>query len=192
MKTGVDRPRSALWPETVAALREVKQLDLRPAEGAGEMIVHQEKGENGEPIGEPIRLGQCVFIHNDGRPWVIRRASERDASGVLVSESHRDRLGDRFRDAIADLGIKRPGLGFATGRHTFETHALRAADNELVDFVQGHSTGEMSQRYDHALDEDLRALADGVRRRLLADAENRAGRADAARLPERPRMRLVR
>jgi integrase len=170
VKTGVDRPHIALWPETVAALKLVKELELSPAPGLADLVVHQPRGDNGEAIGEPIRLKDCVFITSKGRPWV-QRSVKTDKNGLPESEVHKDALAQEFNKVLTTLNIKRPGVGFAAGRHTFESHALRVADKHLVDAVMGHSTGEMSQRYDHALDEDRRALANGVRARLLPKAQ---------------------
>jgi integrase len=111
-----------------------------------------------------------VFITSRGRPWVIRKV-KLDDKGVPTTETHQDSVALEFNKVLKALGVKRFGCGFGTGRHTFESHALRVADKSLVDTIMGHSTGEMSQRYDHALDDDLIALAKGVRSRVLPDAK---------------------
>jgi integrase len=83
VKTGVDRLRMFLWPETVEALRHVKALKLKPAAGLETLVVHQDRGDLGEPIGDPIPLRDCVFITSRGRPWV-ERTIKRDAFLVEV------------------------------------------------------------------------------------------------------------
>jgi integrase len=172
VKTGVERPRLKLWPETVEAMRHVEALKLSPAPGWAEFVVHQDRGDTGEVIGAPVKLADCVFITSRGRPWVIRRV-KLDAHKLPTTESHQDSIALEFNKALVKLGLKRERVGFGAGRHTFESHALRCADKSLVDAVMGHTSGEMSERYDHALDEDREALAQAVRYRLLPDAKKR-------------------
>jgi integrase len=166
VKTGVDRLRLPLWPETVAALREVRKLGLSPAPGLADLIVHQDRGDNGEAVGDPIRLTDCVFITAKGRPWVTR-VVKLDANKLPVSESHKDSVALEFNKVLTGLKVKRVGVGFGAGRHTFETHAMRCGDAGMVDRVMGHSNGRMGRKYDHATDDDMAAMMNGVRDRLI-------------------------
>src|SRR5205823_2592292 len=86
VKTGIERMRLPLWPETVAALRHVKALNLSAAPGMADLVVHQDRGDKGEPIGEPVLLKDCVFITSRGMPWVLRKV-KLDANGLPASES---------------------------------------------------------------------------------------------------------
>jgi integrase len=168
VKTGAERPRLFLWPETVALLRAVRKLELSAAPGMEDFIVFQDRGDEGEPIGDPIRLKDCVFITQRGRPW-WHVTTHKDANGIPTTASHRSAIPEMFDPALVTLEIKKKGCGFGTGRHTFETYAKRVADPALVDTVMGHTERSMGDRYDHALDADLLAMVNGVRDRLLSD-----------------------
>lgn len=181
VKTGVERMKLPLWPETVTALKHVAELKLSPGPGLSELVVHQDRGDRGEALGDPIKLKDCVFITSRGRPWVERKTFQ-DEAGIPQAESHKDSIALAFNKALVALELKRARVGFGAGRHTFETNALRVADKSLVDAVMGHSTGAMSQRYDHAMADDLRAMIQGVRARLLTDAKWGQISTDAAAL----------
>jgi integrase len=170
VKTGAERPRLFLWPETVALLKSVRKLGLKAAPGWEDFAVFQDRGDNGEPIGEPVRLRDCVFITSAGRPWWMETV-KRDAAGVPSTVSKKDCTAEPFGEALERLELKRPGCGFGTGRHTFESHAKRVADPSLVDTVMGHTERSMGDRYDHATDDDLLGMVNGVRARLLTDAK---------------------
>jgi integrase len=184
-KTGNVR-KAFLWPETIEAMRHVVTLNLKAASGREVELVHQPRGDDGTPIGKPTLLGDCFFVTSKGGPWVYRKVKNDDA-GLGVTETHKDSVALEFNKVLVALGIKRPKVGFGAGRSTFETHALRVADKSLVNAVMGHSTGEMSEWYDSALDEDLLALFAGVRARLLPNAKKWPEPAASGA----PNMRLV-
>jgi integrase len=177
VKTGNGR-YVTLWPETVAALRHVEALKLKPREGTEKDVIEQPKTDDGLPIGKPIRAEDLVFLTRVGNPWVTRTV-KLDDNGHPRKESHKDSVALEFNKVLLKLGIKRYGVGFGTGRHTFESHALRCGDKDLVNAIMGHSTGEMSQWYDHAMEADVRALTDGLRARLLPHTQD-AGKDGAA------------
>ncbi|WP_428940581.1 hypothetical protein [Fontivita pretiosa] len=171
IKTGVDRI-GYMTPLVEHYLRMVRHLHLSPAPALADEIQHQYRDEGGHPIGTPIRVQDLVFLKPEsGRPWA-RRVVKYDASGIPVTEVHYDSIAYWFNTVTKALGLKRPGLTFGTGRHTFESHALRCADKSLVDFVMGHATPHISGWYDHPPVEDLRSLAYAVSDRLgLLDAK---------------------
>lgn len=163
-KTGEHR-EVTLWPETVEALRHVQAMKLACKPELAKVVVHQERGEEGEPIGRPVLMGELVFVTEYGNQWAWRRV-EPNKEGREV-ENHYDAIAKQFDPVLVALGLKRKGIGFGTGRHTFQTHALRCGDKNLVMYIMGHAGADMSQWYDHPDAADLRQVTDGVRRRLL-------------------------
>jgi integrase len=68
VKTGVERPRVKLWPETVEALQHVRKLKLSPAPGWADIVVHQDKDDQGQKIGDPIRSRNACSSRRAGGP----------------------------------------------------------------------------------------------------------------------------
>jgi integrase len=162
-KTGVPR-RCPLWPETVAALREV--LARRP-----------------EPK-DPAAANR-VFVNARGAPLVCIRETNRTAeSGVEVSAPEDPAPEDRIRKAnrtdgvsvqfsalLKRLKLHRAGIGFYTLRHVFRTVADAARDPVAIDLIMGHSDPSMGGHYrERVEDSRLKAVAEHVRQWLFGKA----------------------
>jgi integrase len=149
-KTGIER-RAKLWPETVAALREV--LDTRP--------VARDKADAG-----------IVFLTPKGKRWLRVSQSENPKSW----SSRSDLIGANFSRVLRRLHINgRRGLGFYTLRHVLETIGGESRDQVAVDAVMGHVDASMAGRYRERIsDARLEAVAETVRLWLFGDRETAA------------------
>lgn len=95
-----------------------------------------------------------LFITKYGQPFVKLNAKGHPA----------DALGQEFTKVIKELGLHRPGLGFYSLRHVFETVAGGTRDQVAVNHVMGHVDASMAAHYrEHIEDERLVAVADHVR-----------------------------
>jgi integrase len=64
--------------------------------------------------------------------------------------------------------VKKPGRAFYAFRHTFEAVAGESLDQAAIDFIMGHSRGDMASVYRERIGDDrLRAVADHVRKWLF-------------------------
>ncbi len=89
---------------------------------------------------------------------------------------------------LAELGIKRPGLGFYALRQTFETVAGESRDQVAVDHIMGHARDDMASVYRERISDDrLTAVAEHVRGWLFPpkSKSKSAGK-------RKPRLRVVR
>lgn len=145
------RPKTAvqrivpLWPETVDALREVLEGDRPRAR---------------KPESEGL-----VFLTALGNPW---------KQGQLLGDGADDTNKVRRIDAIcaefgkllAELKMKRLGLGFYALRHTFRTWADETNDQHAIHLIMGHAIPGMSGVYVEKVEtKRLRAVVDHVRNR---------------------------
>ncbi len=133
-KTGVPR-RCRIWPETVAAIREA--LASRP-----------------EPRME--KYSGLVFLTPRGNPWRICERQDQENGDVGLRLS--DFIGKSFSRFLKDLDLHRPGVGFYTLRHVFETVAGDSRDQIGVDHIMGHSRNDMASVYRERID-DARLMA---------------------------------
>ena len=108
-KTEVKR-RSPLWPETIAALKEVQKT--RP-----------------EPLN--AQHDHLVFVTSHGRPWVRLREGK-------TSDSWIDAICLEFGKLRRAVGINRKWVGFYSLRRTFRTIADGAKDQVAANFIMGH------------------------------------------------------
>jgi integrase len=85
--------------------------------------------------------------------------------GLSWAKKSRDNpITKEFRKLLDDVDLYRPGLGFYTLRHVFETVAGESRDQVAVDHVMGHSKDDMASRYRERIsDERLAAVVDHVR-----------------------------
>ena len=152
-KTGIPR-RCPLWPETVAALREVIAHRTQPADPAD---------------------ADLVFITRLGRPWhgddLQQAAFEATKPGEQPKLVQYDPVGEMSK-LLRRLNLHRRGVGFYALRHTFETIAGGTPDQAAqvaVDAIMGHDRGDMASAYRERIDDSrLRAVADHVHGWLFA------------------------
>jgi len=138
-KTGIDR-RCPLWPESVAALRDV--LEQRPAP--------KEEAAEGR-----------VFVTNRGRTW--SRQAELVMRDGRPTADRNNPVSKQTRKLLDTLGLN-GHRNFYCLRHTFETIGGASRDQIAVDAIMGHSDGSMAEAYREHIDDDrLRAVADHVR-----------------------------
>ena len=151
-----DRPKTAvrrampLWPETVDAIRSILT------------------GSRPTPVGADA--DGLVFLTETGRP-LVRQRQHRDDQGQLTKATYIDRLRDQFIAVLNKLGLKRPGIGFYTLRHTFRTWADEARDQHAIHRIMGHAIPGMSGIYIEDIELDrLRAVVDHVHTKLPPEA----------------------
>ena len=114
-KTGIPR-RCSLWPETVAAIQEANAN--RP-----------------EPRNDKYK--DILFITPRGNAWRVCERADK-ANGDFGLKIH-DFIGKKFSTLLKDLKLDRPGVGFYSQRHAFETIA-RPNRSLVVTVSSGLST----------------------------------------------------
>jgi integrase len=141
-KTSVDR-RAALWPETVAALREVIANRPKARDAADE---------------------DCVFLTKYGRRWVREGTNAVGLEfGKLFKTSDPDAT-DPNRSGVEDI----EGRGFYHLRHSFRTVADETLDFPAVRVFMGHKDRSIDATYRKLISQDrLRVVADHVRHWLF-------------------------
>lgn len=154
-KTGVER-RVPLWPETVTALKEVLTNRKPPkSDDDADLVFITKYGER------YIRCGK-IGEHKKGK------------SGVWI-----DSLALEFGKLLRELKLHRPGLGFYTLRHSFQTVGGGSLDRSAVSHIMGHLEGTMAEQYDehtvgHFPEGRLRAVVDHVHTWLFAKPDKQA------------------
>ncbi len=144
-KTGVQRV-VPVWPETVQALQRV--LAHRPTPGGEE-------------------AAKLVFLTPRGNP-LVRQVTKTNDEGV-TTVTNIDALHARFASLLKSLGLKRPGIGFYTLRHTFRTWADESHDQHAIHRIMGHAIPGMSGIYVQEIGLDrLRAVVGHVREKLFS------------------------
>lgn len=79
-----------------------------------------------------------------------------------------------MRKLLDDLGLHRPGLGFYTLRHVFETIGGESRDQVAVDLIMGHTDASMASHYrERVTDERLRAVTDHVHNWLFSKSRKK-------------------
>jgi integrase len=146
-KTGIER-HCPLWPETVDAIKAA--IAIRP----------EPKDKQHEEL---------VFVTKYGGRWGTSEIQESEDGTVKLKTD--DPIAKEFGKVLAELKLKRNGLGFYALRHTFETIAGDSRDQVAVDAIMGHARDEMASLYRERI-EDARLLAvtEHVRRWLFATA----------------------
>jgi integrase len=143
-KTGIQR-RCPLWPETIAALRDV--LAKQPAP----------KSEEDAAL---------VFVTKYGYGWtraeVVIKNGKNKAKGAEGGPVTKE-----MRKLVNRLGFN-GHRNFYTLRHTFRTVADESKDQPAVDFIMGHEVPHLSAVYRETIsDERLRAVSEHVRKWLF-------------------------
>lgn len=137
-KTGVDR-RCALWPETVAALRDV--LAVRPKA--------TDKADS-----------DLAFITSRGARWV-RTSTRGDEENPKWT--NQDAISQEFRKILKTLEIN-GHRGFYCLRRGFETIGGDSLDQVAVDHIMGHIREDMASVYRQRIeDARLKRVTDHVR-----------------------------
>jgi integrase len=151
-KTGIPR-RCPLWSETVAALRNALKKRPKPKD---------------------IAFKGLAFITKYGSKW--------DKSSVIYSDSKKDKpkikrenpISREFGKILRDLDYHKPGLGFYSLRHIFETIGGNAKDQIAVDAIMGHADDSMGNVYRERIsDERLKAVVDHVHGWLFPKEEKK-------------------
>lgn len=142
-KTGIGR-RFPLWPETIEAIREA--IARRPKDRRPE-------------------TANLVFLTKYGNPWWKENIPD-----DIEKSTESDAVRQRFDVARRKTKLNRPGLGFYTLRHTFETIASESKDQIAVDAIMGHVDDSMAAHYRERISDDrLRAVVDVVHTWLLGE-----------------------
>lgn len=141
-KTAIPR-QVIIWPETVAALREV--------------IRNRPKAKHDVPDG-------MVFVTSHGRQWVrVREGKGNGGCGTPI-----DSVYLQFSKLLTKLGLKRAGRGFQALRHTFRTIADETGDFPAIDLIMGHVRDDMGSVYRQRISDDrLRKVTAHVRKWLF-------------------------
>jgi integrase len=117
------------------------------------------------------------FITKYGQSW--HKAKER---GPVVLQ---------FRRLLDDLGLHKPGRGFYSLRHAFETIGGESKDQAAVDAIMGHLREDMASHYRERISDDrLRGVVETVRNWLFPVANTGQERAPA-KPGDGPQLRVV-
>lgn len=153
VKTGVAR-RCVLWPETVAALKEV--------------YANRPKPTNPDDA-------DLVFITVWGAPFV--RETKKEKNGVIDKVTAIDSLSLLFRKLMGATGIwklnaktHRPvsdGRSFYTLRRTHRTWSDECGDPHAAAMIMGHDFNSIAGLYVQRIDDHrLHSIADHLRKKL--------------------------
>ncbi len=148
IKTAAPR-RAKLWPHTVKAIQAVMK-------------------DRTQLVGSPYT--DLLFITKYGKPWVTYSISK-DDDGKPDGECSKDAIAGEFKKLMNALGIKRPGVGFYTLRHTYRTIADATKDVAAINLTMGHSdpASDMGAVYRQVIeDERLVAVSEHVRMWLFS------------------------
>jgi integrase len=98
-----------------------------------------------------------------------------------------------FRKLLDDADLHRPGSGFYTLRHVFETVAGESRDQVAVDHIMGHARDDMASVYRERIsDERLTAVVEHVRGWLYPPKSKGTTETPAkAQKPRRPALKVV-
>lgn len=145
-KTGIDR-RCALWPETIAALRDWIKRRPMPKDAA-----HKTR----------------VFITKYGHTW-DKAAHEIEVQEPDAKEPAKPKainsnpVALQFRKLLDALKLRQPGRGYYSLRHTTETIGGACRDQVAVNMVMGHADESMAAVYRERIDDDrLKLVAETI------------------------------
>jgi integrase len=163
-KTEIQR-RVPLWPQTLETLKEALSFKPAPRDREGRGL---------------------VFLTRQGRPWVRMRDKVNLKEGESPSLVPIDALSQAFAKLMRKAGVNaRPGIGFYTLRHCFETIAGESKDQVAVDAIMGHVDSSMSANYRHKIsDERLQDVVETVRAWLFDESPGEKGANQAVELAD--------
>ena len=153
-KTGIVR-RFPLWPETIAALRDVLAKRKAPKDeaDAGLLFITKYGGRWAKTIFEPSPIAE---------PGA-------DELATKYRINNDNAIGKEFAKLLVEAKIeRRKGRSFYALRHVFETVAGESRDQVAVDHIMGHARDDMASVYRERIsDERLQAVAEHVRHWLF-------------------------
>jgi integrase len=151
-KTGVPR-RCPLWPETIDALRNALKARPKPKDAAYKAL---------------------AFITRHGSKWDKSMVIYPDSKNKKPKIKREQPISQEFRKKLRDLKLHRPGLGFYSLRHVFETVGGDIKDQVAVDHIMGHVDDSMAGLYREKIsDARLKAVVDHVRKWLFGNEEKK-------------------
>jgi len=110
------------------------------------------------PKGVPDEIKDRVFVTKR-----LQAYTHESPAGKPV-----DSVGLEFRRLAIQCGVHRPGIGFYSLRHTFQTVADETKDFPAISLMMGHQQEGMAARYRERISDDrLRAVAEYVRKWLF-------------------------
>ena len=182
-KTGAPR-RCPLWPETTEALRLAYRKRPEPADQADADLFFLT--DTGLPM---LRL----VYRKPPNPADSTNGDPVSLADAGLPTACRDLVGNLFFKAMRRAGIHRTGRGFYALRHTFETIAGDCRDQVAVDFIMGHTRGDMASVYRERIeDERLRAVTDHVQKWLFGPAATETAKDQGAQGTAAPHhLRIV-
>jgi integrase len=143
-KTMIDR-RAPLWPETVEALKAMRN--------------HRPKAK--DPADERL-----VFLTHFGVPFVRERSTEKD--DVIQHVSVVDSVALLFGRLLESLKMKQRGRSFYALRATFRTWAVEVDKEIAAKRIMGHAFEGVTSAYVRGVsDHDLLAVSDHVRAKVF-------------------------
>lgn len=142
-KTFIER-RCKLWPETLAALKE--------------LVNNTDRKEK-----EPEHAALVFLTQKQGTPWIKEKQSP---SGKWYRD---DSIAKEFKKLQAELKLVRPGRTFYGLRHTFATVAGDSCDQVAVNKAMGHVDETIAAHYREGIaDARLEKIADFVHQWLFS------------------------
>ena len=157
VKTGIVR-RCPLWPETVAAIREVIAKRPEPNDEAdADLVFITHRGNRF------IRIQERQKAEDDEQSPVEQKPKWRRKVPV-------DSVGVKMKMLLDKLGLGIARKGFYTLRHVFETIGGEQLDQVAVDAIMGHSRGDMASIYRERISDERRlAVVNHVRTWLFGE-----------------------
>jgi integrase len=147
-KTAIAR-RCPLWPETITEVRKAIKERPTPKDDIAKKL---------------------LFVTRFGRKWAQAIIGEPDLKTGKKKIWSDDPVGKEFSKILRKLKLYRPGLGFYSLRHGFETIGGDSRDQIAVDYIMGHSRDDMASLYRERIsDARLQAVVDHVRKWLFGE-----------------------
>jgi integrase len=179
-KTGINR-RCSLWTETVAAIQEALAKRPRPHKREHDALLFITK------YGRPWRCSEATEANGqedgeqNGEPKLNQDDAVADEQNGKPKLKQDDAVAKEFIKLLKALKLHRPGLGFYSLRHTFETIGGDGGDQVAVDAIMGHAREDMASLYRERVNDDrLRRVTDHVHTWLHATDKQDQGAAVAA------------
>jgi integrase len=179
-KTGISR-RCPLWPETIAALQEALAKRPHPADRAHDELVFLTKFK---------RPWQCCELSEDDGDEASAQNGQAGNNGAPKQYTgpklkQDDAVSKKFTKILKALKLHRPGLGFYSLRHVFQTIGEEARDDVAVDAIMGHARDDMASVYRERIDDDRLRRVSEYMRTWLYSADQKATVANDESTPKK-------